>query len=263
LVLQLTVPGTRADAAAGDAECGPGTADRVVTAGLVTTGLATALLLEPVLAPEKARWVEPPGFDVGVRDALRWHDDHLRTALTLSRVLTISVTLSSLGTPFLSRHPYGDFLSLVLQPWSATLMTTTALKISVGRQRPYARYGTFESRGSSDNVGFPSGDTSSSFAIATSTAYLLGREHTDYAPLVWSVSLLLASSAGYLRIAADYHYFSDVMTGAALGSLLGILFPMLQADHYFCPPDANPDADETAAALTSAPLIGPSLGGVF
>ena len=39
--------------------------------------------------------------------------------------------------------------------------------------------------------------------------------------IVWISALGLASATGYLRIAADKHYFSDVFVGAIVGSLIG------------------------------------------
>jgi membrane-associated phospholipid phosphatase len=47
------------------------------------------------------------------------------------------------------------------------------------------------------------------------------------APYVWALGLPLALLSGYLRIAADRHYVSDVLVGAALGSAFGALTPWL------------------------------------
>ncbi len=47
------------------------------------------------------------------------------------------------------------------------------------------------------------------------------------APYVWALGVPLALLSGYLRIAADRHYTSDVLLGAALGSLFGGLVPWL------------------------------------
>jgi membrane-associated phospholipid phosphatase len=39
--------------------------------------------------------------------------------------------------------------------------------------------------------------------------------------------LTLAAATGYLRIAADRHYFTDVLAGAALGAGAGLTVPYL------------------------------------
>jgi len=49
--------------------------------------------------------------------------------------------------------------------------------------------------------------------------------------VVWGVGLTLAGTTGYLRIAADKHYASDVLIGAVLGSAAGLILPRWLHDH--------------------------------
>jgi membrane-associated phospholipid phosphatase len=46
-----------------------------------------------------------------------------------------------------------------------------------------------------------------------------------WAPVIWGVGLVSAAAVGYLRIAADQHYFTDVLVGAAAGSAIGFAIP--------------------------------------
>lgn len=46
-------------------------------------------------------------------------------------------------------------------------------------------------------------------------------------PYIWAGGLTLAAVTGYLRIAADKHYFSDVLVGAVVGAGAGLLVPQL------------------------------------
>ena len=46
-------------------------------------------------------------------------------------------------------------------------------------------------------------------------------------PFSWAAGLPLAALTGYLRIAADRHYLSDVLVGAGAGTLFGTLVPRL------------------------------------
>ena len=45
------------------------------------------------------------------------------------------------------------------------------------------------------------------------------------APWIWASGLTLAGVTGYLRIAGDKHYFTDVVTGAVVGSFVGFAVP--------------------------------------
>jgi membrane-associated phospholipid phosphatase len=74
-----------------------------------------------------------------------------------------------------------------------------------------------------------SGHSSWSFASAVfiSTVYSKLNPNSEYQSLVWGSTLLLASTTGVLRIAAGKHYFTDVVTGAVVGSFMGWLIPYL------------------------------------
>ena len=45
------------------------------------------------------------------------------------------------------------------------------------------------------------------------------------APLIFGSGLLLGATTGYMRMAADKHYMSDVLVGAGMGSLIGFVVP--------------------------------------
>jgi len=40
-------------------------------------------------------------------------------------------------------------------------------------------------------------------------------------PFIWGTGLAIAATTGYLSIAADRHYLTDVITAAAVGSAFG------------------------------------------
>lgn len=44
---------------------------------------------------------------------------------------------------------------------------------------------------------------------------------------MWGLGLGAAVTAGWLRIAGDKHYFTDVLTGALVGSAIGFGMPYL------------------------------------
>lgn len=232
---------------------GPSTNEQIATYSLTGTALLASILVSP---PDHPRWTQPFGYETAVRDALRW--SNVRSAKWTSLAWTSSVLASGLVTPLASRHRYDYVLGLQLQALALTQLTTTALKATVARQRPYARFGTREVRSLDANASFPSADTSWSFAMATSSAYLLAREHPKQAPWIWTTAIAAAGTAGYLRIAADYHYVTDVVVGASIGTTFGLLVPMLQVDHYFGPRHAA----RRGSSVTWTVAPGPSLTGI-
>lgn len=76
---------------------------------------------------------------------------------------------------------------------------------------------------------FPSGHTSTAFASMVFLATVYGKMNPDSSSkdLVWAGCLATAGVTGYLRYAAGYHYPTDILAGAALGSFAGWLVPQL------------------------------------
>lgn len=109
------------------------------------------------------------------------------------------------------------------------VVTTTALKVAVGRARPYVSEGhpgvfhpfSLSSEGASG--AFPSGHASSAFAVATvlseQAALAGGRRAAVVPPVAYGVATLVAVS----RVYHDAHWASDVISAAAIGIASGLL----------------------------------------
>jgi membrane-associated phospholipid phosphatase len=76
---------------------------------------------------------------------------------------------------------------------------------------------------------FFSGHASVAFAMAVflSTVYSDYHPNSKWKPFVWGVSLLAASTVGYLRYAAGKHFPTDIITGALVGSAVGYFIPFI------------------------------------
>lgn len=91
---------------------------------------------------------------------------------------------------------------------------TGAVKAAAGRFRPYKNEGPRKFRPFSGNHSFPSGHTSSAFAIVTPLA-LYYDTPLSYALFIFPVGTAVA------RIAKDRHWATDVLSGGLLGFLVG------------------------------------------
>ena len=116
-----------------------------------------------------------------------------------------------------------EVLRAVLVSGSITALT----KGVVGRARPYAAPGDPDvfspGRGFTNGAlaSFPSGHTSAAFATATVLARELDQRHPSSR---WIINPLLFGSAalvGYSRVYQRQHWPSDVLAGAALGTITG------------------------------------------
>ena len=92
---------------------------------------------------------------------------------------------------------------------SLTLGIITATKYLVKEERP----------DQSDNLSFPSGHT----AIAFTNAALLFHQYQESNFWYASSGFLFATATGVFRMANNRHYASDVLTGAGIGLVSGIL----------------------------------------
>jgi membrane-associated phospholipid phosphatase len=176
--------------------------------------------------PDHCRWCDRDdagrdtlnGFDRRVRSSLRWQ--HTGTASTVSWVTEFA--------------PVGLLLSLnhdrlvetalpVFQAFGTTYALTHIAKVAAGRQRPVVHFGGAPPDDA--NASFFSGHSSGAF----STVFALARVNADrddpHTTWVWLVGVPLAASTAYLRVAADKHYATDVLTGAAVGAATGWWLP--------------------------------------
>lgn len=219
--------------------------------------LATAELLKADLVPEKCRWCYRRAngdsalnwMDRTVRANLIWQDKV--SAENLSSVLAFAfMPLAAVGAPAVAA---GYDHQLQYAPVDALLVAEASIlaadlnqlvKFIFVRERPYVHYLPHLPEGiqglgdspSDANLSFYSGHTNLAFAMASASGTVAFLRNYRLAPFVLGTQLAFAASVGYLRIAADRHYLSDVMVGAVLGSLIGTLVPLL----FHGPSDAQP-----------------------
>jgi membrane-associated phospholipid phosphatase len=125
-------------------------------------------------------------------------------------IIVAPVTL--LGTGFIRNST--EFKKAGIQSAIALCISTvasTALKNSIKRARPFDAHSDITKRSDGGGYSFPSGHTSSAFAIATSLSLSFPKWY------VIAPAYTYASLVGVSRVALGVHYPTDVLCGAAVG----------------------------------------------
>ena len=239
----------------------------------------TSEMLKADLVPEKCRWcyraedgkdlLNP--YDGYVRKHLVWKSTD--TAATVSSVLAFFVEPGTMmGLTALSEandRAIGRFPVDALLITEATVIAgdiNQLAKFAFARGRPFVHYlprapdviRALTDSPSDDNLSFFSGHTTLAFGIATSAGMVNTLRGYRLAPLVWGVGMSMAVSVGYLRIAADKHYFSDVMTGAVVGSIIGVGVPLI-----FHSATSSGSSNPNPPSASSQALLAPPVHSAF
>ena len=157
---------------------------------------------------------EQAGLHTGL--SLHFHGDIAREARWLTQfgqfacATCVVLAIWLLDPPRRPRIPTLIFGLLL----AATI--ASGVKVATGRVRPtYDDAGQFHgplAKGGASQRSFPSGHTTSAFALAASLAMLYPRGRA----LFWT----MATTTGALRWVQDAHWLSDVLAGAALGVIV-------------------------------------------
>lgn len=206
---------------------------------LVVGGLGWLLSeqLKPRVAPTVCRFCRYGRFDERAQRA-RW-TQYERAHVASDWLLFGIVPLVSFGGAVaMALHESSPRSALIDSVVIAEALVLTAgltqiAKYAFGRTRPYVLTQREERRdfvaSPDDNLSFFSGHTSSTFALAVAAGTTASLRGYQAAPALWAVGVPLAALTGYLRIAADRHYVSDVLTGALVGTAVGVFIPWLHA----------------------------------
>lgn len=245
--------------------------DGAVTGGAAVVWLSSELLFKKELAPSKCRWCAVDGFDAAIRNALVWNDPH--TADTLSNVgaFALMPLMALGGTALAGRHDgagaqtvFSDEL-VIGEATMLALDLDQAVKFAAGRERPFvhALPGNQKSataKPDDNNLSFFSGHTTWAFGLATAAGTVCSLHHYRLTPVVWAAGLTFATTIGVLRIDADKHWATDVLTGALVGSAFGIGLPRLL---HALPPPASSAQGLALSATPASDTVALSVGGRF
>jgi membrane-associated phospholipid phosphatase len=206
-----------------------------ITVGAGGLYLLSEAAFKSKLAPQDCRWCNPTSFDLDVRNKVVWSDTE--NAALLSNLTgyvaapVAAITLIVIGTLDTSESNTKaarivDHLLPVIETVAVSQIGVQIVKFAVGRQRPYAHFAPAGSPTSNeDNLSFFSGHSALTFALVTSAGVVAHKYELSTEPYIWAIGAPLAVTTAYLRLAADRHYITDVLTGSAVGVVAGLLIP--------------------------------------
>jgi membrane-associated phospholipid phosphatase len=209
------------------------TVDGIVTGGLAVTTL-TLLLLDKSLAPLDCKWCVPSTFEGNLSKSVKWSNPI--TANAISNVMEYLVPAGVMGFGLIQAYRYDDPAAgwsdvlLITEAASLAMLANVIVKYTVGRARPYVWQGNpdlYPASVTDANVSFYGGHTTFVFAVVVSGSTLFFMQGMPGAPYVLGIGLAAAVFTSYTRMAADKHYLSDNLVGAAVGSLIGWAVPYL------------------------------------
>jgi membrane-associated phospholipid phosphatase len=218
------------------------------TLDMIAIGGSAGLLLASeyfkTIKPDACRWCDRDdgkdslnGLDRWARSSLRWNDPRQAqvasgvTAFLLEPAATTLEMIAASATDKASRAFPVDFLIISEAVAVSALLNQTA-KLIAARERPFVHVLAGDEKlktalPSDNNVSFYSGHTALSFTLAAAAGTVATLRGYRLMPLVWSTLMPLAAVTGYLRVAADKHYATDVIVGAVLGGAVGVLLPLV------------------------------------
>ncbi len=246
-------------------------ADLPVTLGAGVLALTTELVKSELPGPACGTACDPGGINALDSLGLGSHSSGARTASDL--LVGVNVGLPFVIDLFdvLASHPpdgwrgYGADVVVLAEVLAVNAGLNGLVKNAVRRPRPLVYDADLAAVPTADRLdpdaalSFYSQHSSTAFAMATAYSYLFMRRHPGSRLIVpvWLISEGLVTTTAALRVAAGRHFITDVLTGAAVGSALGLLIPYL---HQRAQPA---DGATWASRLRATPLAYPGGGGLL
>ncbi len=257
---------------------------RFSTGEWVVTAVSLSAALASLFVPVRADAWSRPGFlfDEPARNTLRVRSEGWRLNVrdTSDVLLSISTTYPFLVDSLMVAWWHRGSSTVATQ---MTLMNAEAMGISAGiqgvvsalvsRERPFGRNCEDSVIGQTQDCltynryrSFFSGHSSQAFVSAMLTCAhhanipLYGTRGADRAACVTHIGV--AAAIATMRVLADVHYVSDVITGAIVGSAVGLAVPYLL--HYRGSSESAPATKSAWSNVRVVPMpTGIAITGVF
>jgi membrane-associated phospholipid phosphatase len=224
------------------------TRDGAITAAAGVLWIGSEALFKKDLAPKTCHWCDRSvdgtdtlnGFDRWGRGVAADTFEGRERADLWSNIGGFGVLpVGVLGAQYLLSSGSGAPLSyyaqdaaIIIESTAVAALVNQVVKFSVGRERPFVHVLPEDQKGltrhpTDNNLSFYSGHTNMAFALVTAAGTVSELRGYKNRWLIWAVGLPAAASIGLLRMGADRHYLSDVLVGAAAGTIFGVGMPLL------------------------------------
>ena len=205
-------------------------------------------LCDPAEVPTIDRWSLSLKWESAERVA-----DSLLLASVTSPLVFSGIDTAAAGV---TSARVGDDAAVTFQTLGATYLATVAIKMAVARPRPLtysARFDKSVRYAGNARMSFPSGHASLSFAAVSVLAVMLAERFGDHPGAVVGITggYLMATTVATARLLGGKHFLTDVVAGAALGTLLGLTIPLLHTK----------EREPPGPGTTARSMVG--IGGVF
>lgn len=167
-----------------------------------------------------------PRFD---RYAARVWSPPAQKASDVLLYTSVALPVLLLADPDMRKHT--PKLALIgLETYLINAALTGLTKEIIQRERPYVynpNAPMHKKTAADATSSFFSGHTSASAAATFMAAKMYADYHPNskYKPYLWAGAALFPAITGYLRVRGGKHYLTDVITGYAVGALVGVLVP--------------------------------------
>jgi membrane-associated phospholipid phosphatase len=199
----------------------------------IAAGLAMLAFVE---SPDAACLPDCSSEDINALDAwvLGFHDETVHTVADIW-------VLTMVGLPFVLDLAVSELdgwfedAVVMLEALLVAQALTQLTKVAAGRYAPFVYDPTVpdEVRRNADSTrSFFSGHTTTAFTMASAftTTFFLRHPESPWRWVVLGASAALASTVGVLKIFAGYHFLTDILAGALVGTAVGALVPILHSE---------------------------------
>ncbi len=191
-------------------------------------------LMKDYIAPDKCVWCQTNEMDETITDSLSWptpsHAAKTADAVAFGVVPVLAFGALALSGGLENRiQNFGADALILAESLTISSLVNQFVKFGIGRARPFTIRedpNMYKDR-ADDNLSFYSGHTNLAFVLVVSAGTIAHIRNYDAEPYIWGFGIPVALLVAYARIAAQKHYFTDVLIGAVVGSAIGFAVPWL------------------------------------